>query len=126
MPLSHDILQEIILEGGFDLLDESKVISSYFGEEVRSMKPEVYHIPLSVYKLVNSSKRLSMTFSPKKNDITEDLCTDERNALEANLREECSEVGNGGEVRDTLKEQKQICEDIYPTVNFILKNFEDR
>jgi len=58
-PFSHDLLQEIICAGGFAVEHEERIGPlSYSGEEAYSMKPEVYVVPLSVYRLVDTDKRL--------------------------------------------------------------------
>jgi len=61
VPLSHDLLQQVATASGFDLLSEKRIATtSYAGEDSRSMKPEVYVVPLSVYKLMRPEDRLEL------------------------------------------------------------------
>ncbi|RYH28391.1 hypothetical protein EON65_12385 [archaeon] len=56
VPYSYKDMMQIIQLIGFELLHEERITMSYCGEEEQSMKPEVYAIPLAVFrKLPDSS-----------------------------------------------------------------------
>ena len=62
-PFSHDLLQEVIRAGGFSVEHEERIGPlSYSGEEMYSMKPEVYIVPLSAYRLVDTDRRFPVVF----------------------------------------------------------------
>lgn len=61
VPFSHDLLLRVVEQGGFTILSDDRVSSSYSGEEELSMKPEYYNVPLTVYRLSDASMRYSMS-----------------------------------------------------------------
>ena len=90
------LLKNIVIAGGFELLHEEHILSSYSGEEYRSMKPEVYNVPLTVFRLVDGEKRFESSTS----------CTSSFGDLHEDYNTEIIEEGEDY--------------DVYPSVNFVL------
>jgi hypothetical protein len=79
VPYSFNHLLEIIELSGFHVLEESKVIeAAYCGEDFYSMKPEVYRVPLTVFR--------------KENVVSLDSSIDSSIALDSVAMEESIEV----------------------------------
>jgi carnosine N-methyltransferase len=51
IPYSFNHLLDIISISGFELLDNQKINASYCGEDYYSMKPEVYRVPFTVFRM---------------------------------------------------------------------------
>ena len=50
IPYSYSDVLEIIAMYGFDLVDSKETEMTYCGEDSVTMKPEVYHIPIAVFR----------------------------------------------------------------------------
>jgi carnosine N-methyltransferase len=53
-------LDTVLSRSGFTLLEQTQVTTTYCGEEQVSMKPEVYQVPIQVWRLTDPSKVLPL------------------------------------------------------------------
>ena len=115
VPLSFDLLKEVISEGGFELLYEKRIISDYSGESDRSMKPETYHVPLTVFRLVDGSKRFQEAAYGNYSDGDCDSIAESGNCQ--NQSELFDEEDKENEEDERAGEDE---DEAYPSVNFVL------